>query len=156
MNIDLNQLRALMEAMREFELDELEFEDSEERIVLRRGSASAPVAALPVAPAYSAYPTHAPSMPPPAPPVVAAADAADVVYVTSPFVGTFYRAASPGAEPFVKPGSRIEVGQPLCIVEAMKLMNEIEAELAGEILEVMVENGKTVEYGDKLFKLRKS
>lgn len=155
MNIDLNQLRALMEAMREFELDELEFEDSEERIVLRRGSASAPVVAAPVAPAYSAHPTHAPSMPPAASIAPAAADAPDVVYVTSPFVGTFYRAASPGAEAFVKPGSRVEIGQPLCIVEAMKLMNEIEAELAGEILEVLVENGKTVEYGDKLFKLRK-
>ena len=155
MNIDLNQLRALMEAMREFELDEMELENSEERIVLRRGSASAPVA---IAPAPT-YVTHAPSMVPPAPSMAPApastADAADVVYVTSPFVGTFYRSSSPGGEPFVKPGSRVEVGQTLCIVEAMKLMNEIEAELAGEILEVLVENGKTVEYGDKLFKVRK-
>jgi acetyl-CoA carboxylase biotin carboxyl carrier protein len=155
MNIDLNQLRALMEAMREFELDEMELENSEERIVLRRGSASAPVA---IAPAPT-YVTHAPSMVPPAPAMApapaATADAADVVYVTSPFVGTFYRSSSPGGEPFVKPGSRVEVGQTLCIVEAMKLMNEIEAELAGEILEVLVENGKTVEYGDKLFKVRK-
>lgn len=155
MNIDLNQLRALMEAMREFELDEMELENSEERIVLRRGSASAPVA---IAPAPT-YVTHAPSMVPPAPSIApapaASADAADVVYVTSPFVGTFYRSSSPGGEPFVKPGSRVEVGQTLCIVEAMKLMNEIEAELAGEILEVLVENGKTVEYGDKLFKVRK-
>jgi acetyl-CoA carboxylase biotin carboxyl carrier protein len=155
MNIDLNQLRALMEAMREFELDEMELENSEERIVLRRGSASAPVA---IAPAPT-YVTHAPSMVPPAPSMApapaATADAADVVYVTSPFVGTFYRSSSPGGEPFVKPGSRVEVGQTLCIVEAMKLMNEIEAELAGEILEVLVENGKTVEYGDKLFKGRK-
>lgn len=155
MNIDLNQLRALMEAMREFELDEMELENSEERIVLRRGSASAPVA---IAPAPT-YVTHAPSMVPPAPSMApapaATADAADVVYVTSPFVGTFYRSSSPGGEPFVKSGSRVEVGQTLCIVEAMKLMNEIEAELAGEILEVLVENGKTVEYGDKLFKVRK-
>ncbi|MCB9610895.1 MAG: acetyl-CoA carboxylase biotin carboxyl carrier protein [Sandaracinus sp.] len=153
MNIDLDQLRALMEAMREFELDEMELENSEERIVLRRGGAT-PVAAAP------AYVTHAPSMVPPAPaasvPPPAPADAADVVYVTSPFVGTFYRSSSPGAEPFAKVGSRIEVGQTLCIVEAMKLMNEIESELAGEILEVLVENGKTVEYGDKLFKVRKA
>jgi acetyl-CoA carboxylase biotin carboxyl carrier protein len=96
-----------------------------------------------------------PPAPAMAPAPAATADAADVVYVTSPFVGTFYRASSPGGEPFVKPGSRVEVGQTLCIVEAMKLMNEIEAELAGEILEVLVENGKTVEYGDKLFKVRK-
>ncbi|MCB9619463.1 MAG: acetyl-CoA carboxylase biotin carboxyl carrier protein [Sandaracinus sp.] len=157
MNIDLDQLRALMEAMREFELDEMELENSEERIVLRRGG-TAPVAVAAAAPAYV---THAPSMVPPAPaaasvPPPAPADAADVVYVTSPFVGTFYRSSSPGAEPFAKVGSRIEVGQTLCIVEAMKLMNEIESELAGEILEVLVENGKTVEYGDKLFKVRKA
>jgi acetyl-CoA carboxylase biotin carboxyl carrier protein len=159
MNIDLDQLRALMESMREFELDEMELENSEERIVLRRGGAT-PMTIAP-APAYVA---HAPSMVPPPPPAVPtaasvapeAAEAADVVFVTSPFVGTFYRAASPGAEPYAKPGSRIEVGQTLCIVEAMKLMNEIESELSGEVLEVLVENGKTVEYGDKLFKVRKA
>lgn len=151
MNIDLNQLRALMEAMREFELDEMELENSEERIVLRRGSASAPVA---IAPAPT-YVTHAPSMVPPAPSMApapaATADAADVVYVTSPFVGTFYRSSSPGGEPFVKPGSRVEVGQTLCIVEAMKLMNEIEADKAGVVKAILTENGQPVEFGQPLF-----
>ena len=73
----------------------------------------------------------------------------------SPFVGTFYAAATPGADPFIKVGSEIRPGQTLCIVEAMKLMNEIEAEQSGTVLEVLRENGKPVEYGDKLFKVRK-
>ena len=77
-------------------------------------------------------------------------------YVTSPFVGTFYRAPSPGAKNFVGEGSHFDGGQTLCIVEAMKLMNEIEAEFAGEILEILVENGKPVEYGDRLFRVQRS
>jgi acetyl-CoA carboxylase biotin carboxyl carrier protein len=75
------------------------------------------------------------------------------VYVTSPFVGTFYRSPSPDSDPFVEVGDEIVVGQVLCIVEAMKLMNEIEAETAGTVIEVLVENGKPVEYGDKLFRI---
>ena len=82
-------------------------------------------------------------------------DEASVHYITSPFVGTFYEAPSPGQDAFVKAGSEIKVGQPLCIVEAMKLMNEIESDVAGTILEILAENGKPVEYGDRLFKVRK-
>ena len=78
-----------------------------------------------------------------------------VVYVTSPFVGTFYRSPSPDAPPFVEVGSSIREGQALCIVEAMKLMNEIEADCSGTIVEVLVENGKPVEFGQKLFKVKK-
>jgi acetyl-CoA carboxylase biotin carboxyl carrier protein len=87
---------------------------------------------------------------------VASADDASTHYITSPFVGTFYPAPTPGAEPFVKVGSEVKPGQTLCIVEAMKLMNEIESDVAGTILEVLRENGKPVEYGDKLFKVKKS
>ena len=83
-------------------------------------------------------------------------DDAQVHYITSPFVGTFYPAPTPGAAPFVKVGSEIKSGQTLCIVEAMKLMNEIEADVSGTIIEVLRENGKPVEYGDKLFKVKKS
>ncbi|MDH3817670.1 MAG: acetyl-CoA carboxylase biotin carboxyl carrier protein, partial [Myxococcales bacterium] len=74
-------------------------------------------------------------------------------YVTSPFVGTFYRAPSPETDAFVEVGDSIAPGQVLCIVEAMKLMNEIESELAGTIVDVLVENGKPVEYGDRLFRI---
>ena len=78
-----------------------------------------------------------------------------VVFVTSPLVGTFYRSPGPESPPFVDVGTRFKAGQRLCIVEAMKLMNEIEAELEGTILEILVENGKPVEYGQKLFRVRK-
>ena len=92
-------------------------------------------------------------------PLVAAAEPApsteeDLLVVTSPIVGTFYRASSPTADPFVKVGDNVDVGTVLCIVEAMKLMNEIEAEQAGEIVKIYVENGQPVEYGQPLFGIR--
>ena len=78
----------------------------------------------------------------------------EFAYVTSPFVGTFYRSPSPGSEFFTEIGRRVKKGDTLCIVEAMKLMNEIEADIAGTIVEILVENGKSVEFGQKLFKVR--
>ncbi len=89
-----------------------------------------------------------------APTAPAAADDPSVIVVTSPFVGTFYSAPGPDAPPFVEVGAAVRKGQTLCIVEAMKLMNEIEAEEAGTLLEVLVENGQSVEFGQKLFKLK--
>jgi acetyl-CoA carboxylase biotin carboxyl carrier protein len=161
MDIDLKQLKELMRSLKQFEITELELEKNGERIKLCRGSdaalppgygAFAPAyASVPPAPAASAgQPQTAPSAAPPA------VDDASIHYITSPFVGTFYPAPTPGAEPFVKVGSEVKPGQTLCIVEAMKLMNEIEADVAGTILEVLRENGKPVEYGDKLFKVKKS
>jgi acetyl-CoA carboxylase biotin carboxyl carrier protein len=91
-----------------------------------------------------------------APAQVEAPGADDLVAVTSPFVGTFYRAPSPEAANFVEVGSQVKQGQTLCIVEAMKLMNEIECDVAGTIVEVLVDNGKSVEYGQKLFLIKKS
>jgi acetyl-CoA carboxylase biotin carboxyl carrier protein len=85
-----------------------------------------------------------------------AQEEAGVVFVTSPFVGTFYRAPGPDSANFVEVGSTVKKGQTLCIVEAMKLMNEIESEFAGTILEVLVDNGKSVEFGQKLFKMRRA
>ena len=82
--------------------------------------------------------------------------AEDLHLVKSPIVGTFYGAPSPGADPFVKIGARVEIGQTLCIVEAMKLMNEIEADVTGELVRVFVENGQPVEYGQPLFGIRPS
>jgi acetyl-CoA carboxylase biotin carboxyl carrier protein len=113
--------------------------------------------AAPSAPVPSHYPAPAPS------PAAAASNASGasasneegVVFVTSPLVGTFYRSPGPESPPFVEIGTRFKAGQRLCIVEAMKLMNEIEAELEGTILEILVENGKPVEYGQKLFRVKK-
>lgn len=158
MEIDLEQLRELMAAINDFDLDELEIEQGDQRIFLKRGGHThAPgiplVAAAPMVPSGSVPPP-----PPPAPAPVAAAPAEDpdATYVTSPFVGTFYRSPSPDSGPFVKKGDVINAGQTLCIVEAMKLMNEIEAEFGCEILEVLFEDGKPVEYGEKLFRVKKS
>jgi acetyl-CoA carboxylase biotin carboxyl carrier protein len=88
------------------------------------------------------------------PPPPAAAARADLVDVTAPMVGTFYRAPSPGDPPFVEIGSRISPGQPVCILEAMKLMNELEAEVGGEVLEILVENGTPVEFGQVLMRVK--
>ena len=150
MDIDLDQLRELMKALREHDLSELTLAQGEERIVLKRGGVvAAPVAAhapAPIAPA-SGSASAAPSEP--------AEDDASIVYITSPFVGTYYRASNPTTPAFVEVGRQVVPGTVLCIVEAMKLMNEIESEISGEILEILVENGRPVEYGDRLFKVRK-
>jgi len=169
MDIDLKQLKELMRALKQFDVQELTIEREDWKLVLRRGedadasSAAAPAIALPPYPMAPpsqppAPPAAAPSAAPaPAPAAAAAAEEDDpnVVFVTSPFVGTFYRAPSPSDPPFVNVGDAIEPGKPLCIVEAMKLMNEIEADVAGTVAEILVENGKPVEYGDRLFKIRK-
>ena len=99
-----------------------------------------------------------PPMPAPAPiaapGAVAAAEEAGITYVKSPMVGTFYRAASPESKPFTDVGAKIEESSLVCIIEAMKIMNEIQAETRGVVVEVLVENGQPVEYGQRLFKLK--
>jgi len=153
MDIDLKQLKELMRSLKQFDISELEIEKNGERIKLARSgtehvvhtSASMPPAIM------ASIPGHAPS----GAKSEAAEDDASIHYITSPFVGTFYESPSPGSDPFVKVGSEIKAGQGLCIIEAMKLMNEIEADVSGTILEILGENGKSVEYGDRLFKVKK-
>jgi acetyl-CoA carboxylase biotin carboxyl carrier protein len=155
MDIDIEQLRELMRSLAEFDVSEVEIENGDERISLRRGPAMADNGATL---GMASTSTIAP-----APAATAAAlalaaresEEADVQWVTSPFVGTFYRSPGPDADPFVAVGSKIEHGTVLCIVEAMKLMNEIESDVSGTILEILAENGKPVEYGDRLFKVSK-
>jgi acetyl-CoA carboxylase biotin carboxyl carrier protein len=156
MNIDFKQLRALLRLLEKRDVSEFEFEDQHVRIRLARGAGHAAAGAtLTVTPAQvGAAPAALGQVA--AAPAPAAADDARVVYVTSPFVGTFYRSPSPDAPSFVEAGSAIREGQTLCIVEAMKLMNEIEADCAGTIVEILVENGKPVEFGQKLFKVRQA
>ncbi len=140
MEIDFKQLRRLIQTLEKSSLSEIEIKIGEEKIHLKRGT---PATALePVVSTGTSSP--------------ATAENRDDTYVTSPFVGTFYRAAAPDQEPFVSLGDTISPGTVLCIIEAMKLMNEIEAEVSGTITEVLVENGKPVEYGDRLFKLKPS
>jgi acetyl-CoA carboxylase biotin carboxyl carrier protein len=140
MEIDLEQLKALIQAAEDHALTELRLEHGDEKIVIRREQS----VALSAAPAQVAAPAPA-----------AAAAVVEGEFITSPFVGTFYRAPNPTSPPFVEAGARVEKGRPLCIVEAMKLMNEIDAEFSCTILEILVENGKPVEYGDKLFRVKK-
>ncbi len=92
----------------------------------------------------------------PVPPQVAPPGSSDLTEITSPMVGTFYRAAAPGEEPFVEVGNNIQVGQTICILEAMKLMNEIESEFNAEIVEILVENGTPVEFGQVLMRVKQS
>ncbi len=140
-----------------------EVEDAGVRIYIRRGSDSSHAPVAHSAPAVVAHgpvtPVHAP--PPPVPSQSSSVspgsvDTSDgnVAYVTSPFVGTFYRTPSPDAAAFVDVGTRVRKGQVLCIVEAMKLMNEIESEIEGAVVQILVENGQAVEYGEPLFKIK--
>jgi acetyl-CoA carboxylase biotin carboxyl carrier protein len=130
---------------------EIEREGLKLKLVRRTGTeANGQAAAEPVRVAAPAVAPH--PIPAPAPTPAAAVD--DAHLVKSPIVGTFYRAAAPDAKPFASPGDRVSKGQILCIVEAMKLMNEIESDCDGEILEALVANGQPVEYGEPLFRIR--
>jgi acetyl-CoA carboxylase biotin carboxyl carrier protein len=156
MEIDLKQLRELMRAMKQLDVNELEIEAEGQRIYLRRGPDGQSAAPQYAAPPLTLPPPHLGTMPPPAAEADESGEDASVTYITSPFVGTFYRAPSPDAPAFVDVGQKINRGQALCIVEAMKLMNEIESEISGTVLEVLVENGKPVEFGQRLFKVKTS
>jgi acetyl-CoA carboxylase biotin carboxyl carrier protein len=148
MQLTLAQLESLLRTLEAGGAGEFEYQDEKYRvkIALARGAIAAPAVSARSVAAVSA------AVAPAAAPV---ADT-DLVAVTSPFVGTFYRAPSPEAANFCEVGSVVKKGQTLCIIEAMKLMNEIECDLAGTVAEVLVENGKSVEYGQKLFMIRKA
>jgi acetyl-CoA carboxylase biotin carboxyl carrier protein len=158
MDIPLKQLKSLLKTLEEGGASEFEYQDEKYRLRLAlgrgQGALTTPAGSASAQPVGSPPATGAGAAAPPAP----AAEAVDpgVVFVTSPFVGTYYRSPAPDADPFVEVGSMVRAGQTLCIVEAMKLMNEIEAEVAGTILDVLVENGQSVEFGQKLYKMRKA
>ena len=147
MQLPLEELQSLLKTLDEGGASEFEYEDDKIRVKVAMARGQAPVVTSSMALQAVA-----------AAPVVARVEAADpnIVFVTSPFVGTFYRAPSPEAEDFVTVNGSIKKGQTLCIIEAMKLMNEIEAEFAGTVVEVLVDSGKSVEFGQKLFKIKKS
>ncbi len=147
----IDEIRELLELFNASGVGELELERDGVRIRIRKsGNAAESLVSPPVAPTpQPAAVEVAPSTP--AAPVAAPADS---VLVKSPIVGTYYDAPSPGAAPFVNVGDAVEPGQVLCIIESMKLMNEIEAEAAGVIAAKLVENGRPVEYGEALFSIR--
>ena len=155
MQLDHEQLHRLLEALGESDIQEFRLEGDDFRLEIRRNlpaqAVMAPVMPAPVAPAAGA--PVAPSEPASAPPA-STATRSDLLEVTAPMVGTFYRAPAPGEPPFVEVGSRINVGQTVCILEAMKLMNELESEVGGEVVEILVDNGTPVEFGQVLMRVK--
>ena len=150
--MDLRKLKKLIDLVEESGIAELEITEGEEKVKIvkageRPGAPRAVEVALPVPAHVAAAPTA------PSPPVAEPARAPEGHVIKAPIVGTFYRAASPTANPFVDIGHTVKEGQTVCIIEAMKLMNEIEADGAGVIKAILVENGQPVEYGQPLFVL---
>jgi acetyl-CoA carboxylase biotin carboxyl carrier protein len=160
-SVNMEELRELIALLRDNGLAELELENEGFRVRLRRESSAAGPSYVAEAPPHA--PAHAPVAPAPAPsgpthPGTHASTEAsqdqDLHIIPSPIVGTFYRSPSPSADPFVKIGSNVEPESVVCIIEAMKLMNEIQAEASGEVVKIYVENGQPVEYGQPLFGIK--
>jgi len=146
--MDLRKLKKLIDLVQESGIAEIEITEGEEKVRIARGGAvSVTPPAAGAAPLAVAPPAGAPA--PAAPPAAEAVQEGHIV--KSPMVGTFYRAASPEAKPFVDVGSTVKEGETICVLEAMKLMNEIEADASGTIKAILVENGQPVEYGQALF-----
>ncbi len=165
------ELRELIEFLVEKDIAEFEMERGDLKLHIKRGAGATPVIASPIvahavpvapiaapisAPPPSSTATAPGTAPTPSAPAPAASDDANLHILKSPMVGTFYGAPSPGAPPFIAVGDTVKEGQVLCIIEAMKLMNEIEADATGEIVKMFVSNGAPVEYGMPLFGIRKS
>ena len=157
----LDDINQILDMMREHELAEFELQREGVTLRLRKHSPAQWPAPMPGVPPVAYAPAAAP--PPVGPGATAAAQApvlapasedVDLAIVKSPIVGTFYRQAEPGAPPFVEAGQTVKKGQALCIIEAMKLMNEINAECDGEVVKVYVENGQAVQYGERLFAIK--
>lgn len=147
LGLSLKEAAAVFELMQNYGVQEFEFQKGDQSFAVKRG---APVGVAIPAPTQHAVPVLAAAAPAPA--VVAATGLAhNQKRVTSPFVGTFYRSPSPTAEPYVQEGKRVKVGDTLCVIEAMKLMNEIEAEFSGTVVSILAENGQPVEFGEPLF-----
>ena len=163
MQLDHDELHRLLAALADSDIQEFRLEGEDFRLEIRRN--------MPVSSNFSASnslqssivdetplaspkvdPLVAPSNPPPSVP----ASRADLVEITAPMVGTFYRAPAPGDPSFVEVGSRIGVGQTVCILEAMKLMNELESEVSGEVIEILIDNGTPVEFGQVLMRVKPS
>ena len=155
--MEFDEINRILEMVREHELSEFELEREGFKIKIKKGTlvnASGPFTVpmvQQVAPAAPAAPAPLEAVPSPSAPP---SDEVDFAIVKSPIVGTFFRAAEPGAAPFVDVGSAVKKGQVLCIIEAMKLMNEIDSEYDGEVVKIYVENGQPVQYGERLFAIK--
>jgi acetyl-CoA carboxylase biotin carboxyl carrier protein len=160
--IDLDHLKQILDLIRDHDLSELEIEHDGLRLKIRKDAAGAAVVhsvSAAVAPPMSPPVVHsAPGGPTPSPSVSVTGpesnEEVELAVVKSPIVGTFYRSSEPEAPPFVEIGATVKKGQVLCIIEAMKLMNEIDSEYEGQVVNIYVENGQPVQYGERLFAIR--
>jgi len=157
--MDLEDIRQILDLVREHELTEFELERDGLKVRIRKAGGEVTFVA-PAAPAVAMAPAAAPVAPAAAPSAVPAAPAGepaasvDLAMIKSPIVGTFYRAPEPGAPNFIEVGDQVRKGQVLCIIEAMKLMNDIESDTDGEVTAAYVENGRPVQFGDRLFAIK--
>jgi acetyl-CoA carboxylase biotin carboxyl carrier protein len=153
--MDLRKLKTLIDLVSESNVSELEITEAEGKVRIVKSAPAAPIMYASPAPApvmgVSAPVVAVESAVAPAPSAPVAPAEAQGHIVKSPMVGTFYRSASPGSKPFVEVGQAIKEGEPICIVEAMKILNEIEADHSGTVTQILVENGQAVEYGQPLF-----
>ncbi len=158
--MNMKEIKELLQMMAEHDLSELEIDKEGLKVKFKKGGDFQANFALPSVPTriYSSAEVKGSDTPaaPATPAVVSDALPANVVIVKSPMVGTFYAAPAPDQAPYVAPGTKIKEGDVLCIVEAMKLMNEIKSELQGEVLEILVKNGQPVEFDQPLFKVKKA
>lgn len=154
--INVDELKQILDLARDHELSEFELEAEGFKLRIRKGG-QVVVQSAPAVPFAS--PAALPPTPPPPAAVAGPAAELDVdvelAIVTSPIVGTFYRAPEPNAPPFVRPGDQVKPGQTLCIIEAMKMMNNIDSEYEGTVVKVFVENGQPVQYGERLFAIKR-
>ena len=155
--INIDELRQILELARDHELNELELEGEGYKIRIKKGG-QAFVSHVQAAAAAPPPPPGGPVLaaPGPAGPATLAMDVdAELAIVTSPIVGTFYRAPDPNAPPFVQPGDTVKKGQTLCIIEAMKMMNNIDSDYEGTVVKIFVENGQPVQFGERLFAIKR-
>ena len=156
LTLGLEDIKALIALVAREHIDEFAMEAGSIKFRIRKGAAAVPAAPpqvlAPIMP-LPAMPTHT-LVAPAQPALEAKAEDPGIHHITSPIVGTFYRSPTPNGPSYVQPGDFVKPGQTLCIVEAMKLMNEIECDVAGEVVSVLVENGQPVEYGERLFAVR--
>ena len=152
--MDMRKLKTLVDLVSESNISELEITEAEGKVRIVKGGYGVPTTMMMPAPAQMMAPVAAAPLaaePAAAAPAAEAPAAPSGHVVKSPMVGTFYRSSSPASKPFVDVGTQVKEGDPICIVEAMKIMNEIEADMAGTVTKILVENGQAVEYGQPLF-----
>ena len=159
--MEFDEINRVLEMMREHELSEFELEREGFKIRIKKGAAANTSVPFAVPMVQQVAPPPQPAAGTPVPPLEAVpapepppSDEVDFAIVKSPIVGTFFRAAEPGAAPFVDVGTTVKKGQVLCIIEAMKLMNEIDSEYDGEVVKIYIENGQPVQYGERLFAIK--